>query len=62
MNRRDLLKSAAGVAGAAAYTKRFYYEGDAAPDVRVQVDGPEGTVRGLQVWQFTPISPDRLTS
>lgn len=48
--------------GAAAYTKRFYYPGGVAPDVRVQVDGPEGTVRGLQIWQLTPISPDRLTS
>ena len=50
------------VQGAAAYTKRFYYAGAAAPDVRVQVDGPEGTLRGLQMWQLTPISPDRLTS
>jgi beta-fructofuranosidase len=50
------------VQGAAAYTKRFYYAGGVAPDVRVQVDGPEGTVRGLQLWQLTPISPDRLTS
>lgn len=50
------------VQGAAAYTKRFYYAGGAAPDVRVKVEGPAGTVRGLQMWQFTPISADRLTS
>lgn len=50
------------VQGSAAYTKRFYYEGNMAPDVRVQVEGPQGTLRGLQLWQFTPISPDRLTS
>lgn len=48
--------------GTAAYTKRFYYEGHEAPDVWVKVDGPEGTVKGLRVWQLQPISPDRLTS
>lgn len=48
--------------GTAAYTKRFYYAGDVAPDVWVKVDGPEGTVRDLRVWQLEPISPDRLTS
>ncbi len=50
------------VQGAAAYTKRFYYAGDLAPDVRLKVEGPAGTVRGLQMWQLKPISPDRLTS
>jgi beta-fructofuranosidase len=50
------------VQGAAAYTKRFYYAGDVAPDVRVQVDGPVGTVRDLRMWRLTPISPDRLTT
>lgn len=48
--------------GAAAYTKRFYYAGAAAPDVRLKVDGPEGTLQSLSVWQIEPISPDRLTS
>ncbi len=50
------------VQGAAAYTKRFYYAGNEAPDVRVQVDGEAGTLRGLQMWQLEAISPDRLTS
>ncbi len=48
--------------GSAAYTKRFYYQGDRAPDVRLKVDGPEDVVKSLSVWQLEPISPDRLTS
>lgn len=48
--------------GAAAYTKRFYYAGDVAPDVRLKVDGPADVVQALQIWQLEPISPDRLTT
>lgn len=50
------------VQGAAAYTRRFYYTGSVAPDVRVKVDGPAGTLKDLRVWQLEPISLDRLTS
>jgi beta-fructofuranosidase len=50
------------VLGTAAYTKRFYYPGNVAPDVRLKVQGEPSVVRGLQMWQLIPISPDRLTS
>lgn len=46
----------------AAYTRRFYYAGSVAPDIYVKVDGPKDTVKSLQMWQFRPISHDRLTT
>jgi beta-fructofuranosidase len=48
--------------GTAAYTKRFYYAGDTAPDIFIKVDGPHDTVQSLSAWQIRPISSDRLTS
>lgn len=41
------------------YTKRFYYPGDIAPDVTVQVAGEGATLRA---WGTLPISTDRLTT
>lgn len=46
---------------AAAYTKRFYYDGPQAPAVSVQFDGSPAALRSLSMWQIEPISPDRLT-
>jgi beta-fructofuranosidase len=48
--------------GTAAYTKRFYYAGDTAPDVWVKLDGPEDAVLALSLWRMEPISLDRLTT
>ena len=42
-----------------ACTKRFYYGGNKAPEIRV---GINGSVRESSVWQMTPISPDRLSA
>jgi beta-fructofuranosidase len=41
------------------YTKRFYYPGDVAPDVAVEVKGSGQELRG---WKISPISPNRLTT
>jgi beta-fructofuranosidase len=41
------------------YTKRFYYRGAQAPDVRVSVTGP---TENFQAWRISPISGDRLTT
>lgn len=48
--------------GTATYTKRFYYRGDVAPDIRIKVDGSRDAIKSLQMWQLKPISPDRLTT
>jgi beta-fructofuranosidase len=50
------------VNGSAAFTKRFYYAGDAAPEVRLRVDGQAGTLRDLRAWELKGISRDRLTT
>jgi beta-fructofuranosidase len=47
------------IAGSHSLTRRFYYEGEAAPDILIQVTG--GPVQ-LHAWPISPISPDRLTS
>ncbi len=41
------------------YTKRFYYDGSAAPDVIASANG-----RGVKMtaWKIAPISPNRLTT
>jgi len=41
------------------YTKRFYYPGETAPDVRASADGD--AVK-LNAWKISPISPNRLTT
>jgi beta-fructofuranosidase len=48
------------VNSAGAYTKRFYLPGSTSPTVRAEVRG--GPVTNFSLWQFSPISPDRLTS
>lgn len=48
--------------GQIAYTKRFYYEGDTAPNLWLKMDGDIAALQSLQVWQIRPISTDRLTS
>jgi len=45
-----------------ACTRRFYYPGDKAPEIRIGISGNREGLRRLMVWQITPISPDRLTS
>ncbi len=46
----------------AAYTKRFYYPGSAAPRVGVRIAGKTANLSSLSVWQLTPVSTDRLTT
>jgi beta-fructofuranosidase len=41
------------------YTKRFYYEGSTAPDIRVHATG-KGEVT-MNAWKIEPISNNRLT-
>jgi beta-fructofuranosidase len=45
-----------------AYTKRFYYSGDRAPDVCLKWTGRTTDIEKLTVWQLKPISTNRLTS
>jgi beta-fructofuranosidase len=47
--------------GRAACTRRFYYVGDKAPEIRVGVKGSVQGIKQLRLWQITPISSDRLT-
>ncbi len=44
------------------YTKRFYYEGESAPDISVKVEQSNATNVMLQRWDIRPISSDRLSS
>lgn len=46
----------------AAYTKRFYYSGAAAPQLGIKIDGKTGDLSELMLWQLSPISSDRLTT
>jgi beta-fructofuranosidase len=43
------------------YTKRFYYDGATAPDVRAWAISSGGGVQ-LNAWKISPISPNRLTT
>jgi beta-fructofuranosidase len=45
-----------------AFTKRFYYQGNSAPNLRLKVSGDVANLKGLTVWQLAPISADRLTT
>ena len=47
---------------AAALTKRFYYPGATAPSVHVRVTAGPKSLIALSMWQYSPISPDRLTT
>ena len=44
-----------------AKTKRFYYPGNSAPEIRVEFQGGKESLRQFAAWQITPISKDRLT-
>ena len=44
------------------YTKRFYYSGTDAPAMSLRILGKTTNVSSLEMWQLTPISPNRLTS
>lgn len=44
-----------------AYTKRFYFSGLSAPDLSIHVTGEAADSSGLEIWQLTPISKDRLS-
>ena len=46
---------------AAAYTKRFYYQGSEAPTVTLRLDGHPEALH-VSMWQIAPVSADRLTS
>jgi beta-fructofuranosidase len=46
----------------AACSKRFYYPGSSAPDVRLALKGPEHLIESLSIWPMKPISSDRLTT
>src|SRR5271168_3327710 len=48
--------------GLYANTKRFYYSGDRAPEIRMAIAGQTAGIERLSVWQIAPISPDRLTN
>ena len=47
---------------AAPLTKRFYYAGANAPALRVNVTAGWKNLSSLSLWQFSPISSDRLTT
>jgi len=47
--------------GREACTRRFYYPGDKAPEIRFGITGSRQGIKQLTLWQITPISPDRLT-
>lgn len=44
-----------------AHTKRFYYAGLQAPDIRIRITDP-AAVQHISVWQISPISTNRLTT
>ena len=44
------------------YTKRFYYPGTDAPTMSLRILGKTTNVSSVEMWQFTPISPNRLTT
>jgi len=45
-----------------SYTKRFYYSGVDAPMASLRIQGKTTKVSSLEMWQLTPISPNRLTT
>lgn len=45
----------------AAYTKRFYYEGSQAPEIRIQITDATA-LQHIVAWQISPISTNRLTT
>ena len=45
-----------------AWTKRFYYQGNSAPNLHLKFSGNVTNVESLTVWQLSPISADRLTT
>lgn len=45
-----------------AWTKRFYYAGNAPQDLRMKWQGGTTNIAQLSIWPLTPISSDRLTT
>ena len=45
-----------------AWTKRFYYSGNTAENLRLRWTGSTSSIAHLSVWQLSPISPNRLTT
>ena len=50
------------VNGEIAWTKRFYYSGKSQQDLHIGWEGKTSSILSFEVWQMTPISPDRLTT
>jgi beta-fructofuranosidase len=48
--------------GYGAFTRRFYYEGSAAPPIHLRIDGDYRGIVTASVTQLAPISPNRLTA
>ena len=48
--------------GYGALTKRFYYAGDAAPAIGVQIKGPLNRIASLSMNPIQPVSTNRLTT
>lgn len=44
------------------YTERFYYSGADAPMMSLHILGKTTNVSSLEMWQISPISPNRLTT
>ena len=50
------------VNGQIAWTKRFYYSGPNAKDLKLRWSGSTASILRLSCWQISPISNDRLTT
>ncbi len=50
------------VNGQTACTRRFYYSSKSPQSLRLRWKGSTDNIARLSVWQFTPISPNRLTT
>lgn len=46
----------------AAFTKRFYYPGQTAPEIAISITGDPKAITRLSLWPLNPISKDRLTT
>lgn len=46
----------------AAFTKRFYYPGQTAPEIAISITGDPKAITRLILWPLNPISKDRLTT
>ena len=48
--------------GEAAFTKRFYYPGNQAPEIGIRCSDSSANGLSISIWQLEPISRDRLTT